>query len=118
MSLQRASVNKILKKSKTIDFKIIEDCVYLPTRDCVHTYVRLAFFEQDVEAMDTCCTGGATDVVGIVKSAEDTFVVLIYCLLAMAFSSSSASLNDKPPPQYSVVCHTKIIIKQKNMERS
>ena len=64
-----------MKNIKTIDFQIKTYCYYLPTRTCVDTYVRLAFFERDVEEVVICCSGGATDVVGIMESAEDTFVV-------------------------------------------
>ena len=44
--MQRTNINGIDKKSNTIDFKIDEYCVYLPTRECVNTYVRLVFFDR------------------------------------------------------------------------
>ena len=59
---------------KKIDFKIDEYCVYLPTRNCVVAYERLAFFGRDVKRADICCVGVAVVIVGIVKSTAVTDV--------------------------------------------
>ena len=59
---------------ETIDFKIDECCVYLPTRNCLDAYKCLAFFGQDVEGVDICCVGDAAVIFGIVESTVVTDV--------------------------------------------
>jgi hypothetical protein len=61
-----------VKKTKIIDFKMNEYCIYLPTRKYVDTYEHLTFFGRDVEGKDICCVGVAAVIVGIVESVEVT----------------------------------------------